>query len=134
MHFIVARMPDSDPQINLTVISFPTDKLTIKALRLRLAGEGAYASTRKAARLGEGVVVSINSEPKLAQWAFDEALGRAIIERHPGERDEIRETLAAEYTDFLRIATGDHHAVQLIRELEKAAADQARTYLRGRRP
>ena len=79
------------------------------------------------------MLILVNAESKLAQWAFDEALGRLVVEPRPEERDEIRETTADEYV-YQRLASGMHHAKQLVRDLEKAAAQQALKHLKGRRP
>jgi hypothetical protein len=80
-------------------------------------------------------MTSVNSETKLAQWAFDEVLGRPLVMPRPSERDEIRETLAVEYAGpILRIASGDHHAEEMIRDFERVAAEQARRQIKGRQP
>ena len=72
-------------------------------------------------------------ERLLASYAFDQALGRPVKEGVFTPRDDLWEHLEALYTTF-HISQGPQQARQMLRDLESAAAEQARQHIPGRRP
>lgn len=127
-------MPSTEPQIDFSKIDFPTDKLTIKELD-RIYG-GLYKERGpRLAFLGDTILdVTIGGviagERRLTRIAFDTVLGRKV-ENYEEERAGQIEALQIDYVD-LGLAKGKHQASQLIRDIEAAATEQARSYLKGR--
>jgi hypothetical protein len=124
-------MPEPEPQLDVTIIDFPTEQWTLKELRRRLfAIANQHERRREAKELGWSWLVLANSENRLAQMAFDEAFGRKLDEQYDNEREETREGVSLTYSD-LGFSNGEHHGRQLVRNLEAAAAAQARNHLKG---
>jgi hypothetical protein len=132
-------MLGSAPILDFTQIAFPSDRLTVKDLRRDAPGcfdltapehlperEGFLQRQSIEYTLG-GI---INTERELAAIAFFAALGTSPLESFGklGPRDFAAECLANDYVR-LGLASGQHHAEQLIRDFEQAAADQARKHL-----
>jgi hypothetical protein len=126
------------PQINLDILDYPSDGLTVKQLRtlfpeqFREDGPSNFFSRENRSNSGliEYIVVF---ERDLAKHAFDRVLGRSSEWMAPARPRDLRGHLADLYARF-QIAQGPQEARQLIRDLEKAAAEQARQHIRGRRP
>jgi hypothetical protein len=112
---------DPKPHIDLLKVGFPTDRLTIKAIRQRFP------------RIDAGRLYDFDNielpgmlslERDLATAAFDAVLGRRTVAMS-GEEEEMLARVYARYG----LASGPQHAGQLIRAFQKAAADQARQHL-----
>jgi hypothetical protein len=112
---------DPKPHIDLLKIDFPTDRLTIKAIRRRFPEIDAD-------RLNDFDDIELDGllslERDLARAAFDAVLGRRTVAMS-GEEEEILAGVYARYG----LTSGPNHAEQLIRAFQKAAADQARQHL-----
>jgi hypothetical protein len=134
-----------DPAIDFTLIDFPTDHLTVKDLRKRWP-HGFDTSPPPGQRFDDGEIglrlgpyrrknlddilgSTIDTERELAELAFCATLGREPPEplRGDGRRDESAELLAHTYVGY-GLATGDHHAMELIRDIEAQGAAQARKF------
>jgi hypothetical protein len=115
--------------INLSAIHFPSDSLTIGAVRKlhRDKFDGDVNPTffhelpRSGADRSIGLMLFI--ERALARIAFDTALGEPLTELLT--RDEFVGDLAELYARY-GIANGPHHAQQLVRTFEAEATSQAR--------
>ena len=125
------------PEIDLTKLNFPSDGLTLGTLR-RLHPE--HINTRESVELlpkllehvDEDVSTMMHAERFLANAAFHISFGGPV---HP-ENIELLKDYAKELSKSYvrhRIASGPHHAEQLIRGIEIQASEQARQYT-GRRP
>jgi hypothetical protein len=132
-------MPRPLPPVDLTKIDFPTDSLTIKDLRKHAphcfdlpAPDGhrsdVYDLAEPYERLGleDGFGAIISAERELAILAVRTAQGIAPP-TGIDSREAIIETLTSDYIS-LGLASGKHHAEQLIRSFEQAAAEQAKAY------
>jgi hypothetical protein len=121
-------MPSFDRPIDLTTVDFPSDLLTIKALRglfpdkLNLYPSEFYDFDEIE------LPAMLEFERSLASRAFNAILGKSPQgSLESGEAEEDREMLAAIYTRY-GMASGPHHAEQLIRAFEQSAAEQARRH------
>jgi hypothetical protein len=120
-------MSDQPPLIDLTRIAFPTDRLTVKELRERNPldfdrldkKDGSPKSTE------ENFHTVLDCEREVAWRAFRAALGQPV--RISPIAEETRPIVMREYVR-LGLATGPHHAEQLIRNVEAQAAAQAKGY------
>jgi hypothetical protein len=128
-----------DPAIDFTLIDFPTDRLTVKDLRKRwphgfdtsppedavgLRIIGPYRRKSLDSIIGS----TIDTERELAERAFYAALGKEAPEHLSGSgREESMELLAHTYVGY-GLATGEHHALELIRNIETQGAAQARKF------
>ena len=129
----------TEPAIDFTQLPFPSDNLTvaglrkvyphsfdlparIPALKFETAIEYGRASLEKT--LG-GV---IDAERMVASLAFKQALGLVLTESESRRsRESLLESLASEYVT-LGLAAGEHHADQLVRDIEAQATTQARSH------
>lgn len=127
------------PQIDLTKIDFPSDRLTIGTLR-RVhpeqvdTGEDIDLFSKDfGGAAGDMVTGMLIAERDIATAAFNRALG--IPAPPPLDKDMLEGLAEAVTEDYIRyrIASGKHHAEQLIRGIESQATEQARGHL-GRRP
>jgi hypothetical protein len=119
-------MPDHDPHIEFSLIPFPSDELSIRRLRDRFPK--SFDRTNDDIRFFRSAVddvdVMMKIEGQLARKSFHDALGRET--KAPGWGwEQARANLTDLYVQF-GLASGPHHAEQLIREFEHTAADQAR--------
>jgi hypothetical protein len=109
------------PHIDLLKIDFPTDRLTIKAIRQRFP-------VIDADRLNDFDDIELpgllSLERDLAKAAFDAVFGRRTV-LMSGEEKGMLARVYARYG----LASGPQHARQLIRAFQQAAADQAREHL-----
>jgi hypothetical protein len=123
-------MPDQEPQIDFTRIDFPSDSLTIQAVRRRFpeALDGKAAGTHLDLEKID-LPGMLRIERTLAKEAFEVALGKKP--RFPGALGDVARYSASEVYVRYGLASGDHHAQQLIRAIEQAAARQAREHMRG---
>jgi hypothetical protein len=133
--------PDSPlDYIDYTSISFPSDKLTIRDLRLLYPHyfdvEGSAIRDFLAANAGQGKLNSVDddwlasmldSERWLARHSYDKSRGAPVsrLEEIGDSRDKCASELSTYYVHF-GLASGPTHADQLIRQFEAAAAAQAR--------
>lgn len=130
------------PKIDLSRIDFPSDRITIKAVRATRPGSGFDA---KVAEYPEGkdafdeLVACLSTERELASKAFDAAL-RGVDPKRIGTRDhksawdrqEIISALDSEYRAY-GLSSGRQQSIQLIRQIEAQAVAQAKEHLgRGR--
>jgi hypothetical protein len=106
------------PRLDLLKIDFPTDNLTIKAIRQRFpqVDAGNFGDIELSGML--------SLERDLAKAAFDEVLGRRTTSMS-GEEEEMLSKIYVRYG----LASGLNHTKQLIRAVQQAAADQARQHL-----
>jgi hypothetical protein len=130
-----------EPKIDFIRIDFPSDKITIKDLR-KLHPDQVDADespTLFDPPLSDGsprtiaddtIGQMLYTERLIAKEVFNEALGRQSQELF--SREEYTAELAASYARY-GVATGPHHAEQLVRGIETQASAQARAHT-GRRP
>ncbi len=135
-------MTGIEPQIDFTQIEFPTDKLTIKMVRsiypwafdrpAALPENRTYFYGRASIENALGGL--IDCERRLAVLEFKRVLNLPLTteERKIG-RASLAETLVDEYV-HLGLASGDHHAEQLIRDLESQVSAQAQSHVGRRSP
>jgi len=111
-----------EPRLDLTRIDFPSDRITIKNLR-QLSPQAFDPRSKEWADFEDDLELPgfLRLERDLANAAFDAVLGRRTVVMS-GEEVEM---LAALYVRY-KLASGPHHAEQLIRSFEQAAAEQAR--------
>ena len=118
-------LSDPEPHLDLLKVPFPTDSLTIKAIRQRFPEIDAD-------NLNDFDDIELpgmlSLERDLAKAAFDEVLGRRTVDIAL----EDRRMLIKVYMRY-GLASGPFHAKQLIRAFQQAAADQAREHLPGQR-
>jgi len=109
------------PHLDLLKIDFPTDQLTIKAIR-----QGFPQIDQDKVYDFEDIELPglLSLERDLAIAAFDAVLGRRTV----AMSGEEKEMLAEVYVRY-GLASGPHHAEQLIRAFEEAAAEQARQHV-----
>mgnify|MGYP001079831493 CR=1 FL=1 len=126
------------PEIDLTKIAFPSDGLTFGALR-RVHPEliDAYESVETGPTLleeqaGEKLSHMLHSERLLANAAFHISFGGPVHPENVILINEYKKELGETYIAY-GIATGRHHADQLIRDIEAQAVEQAGRH-GGRRP
>ena len=128
---------EESPQIDLTKIAFPSDRLTIGTLRkhhpAELDSDNAPDFEKRShslrAELGDMLFV----ERSIAQDAFNSALGRRDMVLGRGQdRQDCLDQVAGIYTRY-GIASGQHHAEQLFRDIESQAVAQASQHA-GRQP
>lgn len=126
-------MPDSPipPRLDPVPLAFPTDAITIGAIRrnepglLDLRAHPGHVAANEAFSAHELELV-------LAERAFAAACGAP--DPHPTEnRSEIVSILSDVYVTF-GIASGSKAAKELIRHLEQAAAKQAEPFRQGGPP
>lgn len=116
--------------VDLTKLHFPTDALTIGAIRQTDPEGFREVSPRFFKGDGHGDVSSLLWEERLlAANAFAQALGQSLpFPDEAQERDEIIKELATWYQRF-GLASGLEHTKQLVRDLEQSAAKQAEILL-----
>lgn len=116
------------PEIDLKPFSFPSDRLTVKALRAVEPGLFASASP---ADLHESFSHSdcaamLFWERVAARQAYQAALGQPLVDAEP--REELVEMLNDHYREY-GLSSGPHQTEQLIRRVELQASNQARKHL-----
>jgi hypothetical protein len=120
-------MTQNAPELDYTRLSFPTDALTLKAIRAVLPE--LFAQETPAFLDGSDITVAglLSVERALAHKAFAVTLG--LDDPNPHEnRNDLIEMMAEEYQRF-GLASGLVHTQQLARDIEKQAIDQAKTLL-----
>jgi hypothetical protein len=145
--FACRAMPVQDeslpqPQVDFAGLNYPSDTITMKELRrlypegfqpLREAYSGPYVVPFFETDVCDEFPTMLGFERKLAWHAFDRALAREVKEGTFTTRENVCAYLE-EFYIRAGIAQGPQHARQLLRDLESAAAEQARWHIRGRRP
>jgi hypothetical protein len=138
------RENSETPVIDFTRITFPSDRLTIKAVRDAIGRDrgpnrldmvlleplGSHLFESKT-----GLADFLALERELARNAFTAALegykpariGRQDLEK-AGERRGISDCLNIKYRQF-RLASGPKQSAQLVRDIEKQAVVQAQEHL-----
>ena len=138
----MAEIPDIPeiPDIDLHKINFPSDGLTIKTLR-QLAPH--YFDTEqlvtgkllddKADNPMQPVITMLDAERCVAEGAFVKTLQG--IKTDPGFLRDVQGCIEDAKQAYIQLglAKGEHHADQLIRDIESQAVDQARQHT-GRHP
>jgi hypothetical protein len=124
------------PDIDFTQVDFPSDRLTIKTVRrlhpddFDTHPEACHRLVENVAgRANQGLMTMIHAERMVAEGAFLEARGVQCDPDYLKDKQGFAEDAAKYYVQY-GLASGPHHADQLIRDIESQAADQAR----GRRP
>lgn len=119
-------MSDQQPKLDLTKITFPTDRLSIKDLRGRFPKE--FDDERVEffnSAPGDSLEATLQLERTIAQWAFDVALGKTpadwVYDYDFDPRDEVARALIE-----FGLATGLHHADEQVRAIQSEAAAQAK--------
>jgi hypothetical protein len=139
----------AEPRLDLTKIAFPSDRLTIQNLRQlfpnkmdiefsdlkdlakldsMLRGERSFASLVYAAAKGPPVIdPSVAATPefkKIAEYAKQHLPPRMV--EPPISETPLYKGLIEDYVEF-GLASGPHHAEQLLRDIESQARTQARS-------
>lgn len=116
--------------IEFRTIAFPSDNLTIKALRQAHPDQidtnplPTFFTNRNRHDSAEDMLTDLlYSERSIAEMAFYRALGKSPPE--PCDVEAFSEELTRLYIRY-GIASGEHHAAQLIRDFESQATAQAR--------
>jgi hypothetical protein len=131
-----------EPQIDFTKIEFPTDKLTIKMVRSNYPwafDRPAALSENRTHFYGRASIENalgglVDCERRLAVVEFKRVLNLPLTtEEGKIARASLAETLVDEYV-HLGLASGDHHAEQLIRGLEAQVSAQAQSHTGRRSP
>jgi hypothetical protein len=125
----------SEPAIDFTQLKFPSDSLTVATLRkvyphsFDLSSRtGGSHRTYGRGSLNDTLGGVIDTERLVASLAFKQALRLAPNEAETQDPQEtLRDLLASDYVT-LGLATGQHHAEQLVRDIEGQATTQARTH------
>ena len=131
---------DFAPRIDLCKLNYPSDSITIRDLR-RIYPQGFTQHETDPRHvpffnsdLSDEFSTMLEFERTLAEYAFDEALGRPIIPVTVfAERKDLRR-FVKEYYISHQIAKGPQEARELLRGLEAEAAEQALQHNPGRRP
>ena|ERR1700722_8759986 len=120
--------PDSVPSLDLSQMPFPTDKVTIGAIRQR---QPSLFINEDADIARFDVFATMSVERVLAKKAFAKAAG--LPDPFPDDgsmstytRQEAVWMLNSDYQRY-GISTGLHQTRELVKDFEKAAADQARS-------
>lgn len=141
-------MTETEPQIDFTRIAFPTDSLTIKALRKNTPHAFDVPPPEKWKHLIsdqrsshfslmslDDVLSSIlDFERLVAEDAFRNELGLKKKAPYPvigGRKSDLIDSVASDYVS-LGIARGKNEAREMIRAVEAQAREQAREH--GGRP
>jgi hypothetical protein len=127
------------PQIDFTKIDFPSDGLTVGTLRrvhpeqIDTGDDIDLFSKDYGGAAGDHVTGMLGAERDFATAAFNRALG--IPPPAPLDKSMLEVYIKSITDDYIRygIATGPHHAEQLVRGIESQATEQARQR-GGRRP
>jgi hypothetical protein len=130
------------PKIDLSRIDFPSDRITVKALRAARPGSGfddKVAVYPEGKNAFDEFVACLSTERELAGKAFDAALQGHDLKRigkgdhKPAwDRQEIVSALDSEYRAY-GLSSGRQQSIQLIRQIEAQAVAQAEEHLgRGR--
>jgi hypothetical protein len=116
-------MSEAVPQLDITKISFPSDALTIGQMRRHFPE--VFDSGRNDLDFDDIELYGLLSvERDLAIAAFEEASGRRTPAVMSGEETSMLVDLYVRY----HIASGPHHAEELIRAFQQTAVDQVRTF------
>lgn len=134
-------MTANEPAIDFTAIEFPTDALTIKALRkhrphafdvpppddYRFNLRSGYYER---STLDSMLASTLDWERMLAEVVFRETLGLSKLNDLPvaeNHRNQIIKSLCSDYV-FLGMASGKHQAREMLRRVENQAEEQARQH------
>jgi len=124
-------MSEQNPQLDLTKISFPTDRLSIKDLRNLFPEKFDMVDGRVQfsgfGRVGDDLEATLQLERHVARSVFDAAMGRASSIFMASDPLDAKEMLAQSFIEY-RLASGPHHAEQLVRNIEEQAVDQAKAF------
>ena|SRR5579883_1144506 len=117
-------MSGTFPEIDFKTLSFPSDRLTIKALRL---AEPQLFATDNPVDLDKTFAHSdfssmLSWERVVARQAYKAALGQPDPDAE--ERGELVDMLTEHYRDY-GLSSGPHQTEQLVREIEAQASGQA---------
>lgn len=122
-------MTKHEPAIDIARISFPSDRLTVKAIRVAEPNLFDHPDVwvRSAAGDDSNFLLMLRDERAIAYKAFAKTLGlpARVSSSH---RNDIVHSLAEEYSR-LGLSTGPKHTVQLIRDIEAQAIAQAKEHL-----
>jgi hypothetical protein len=118
------------PEIDFTKIDFPSDGLTIKTLR-RLSPDHFDSEPEACAKLLHNragnpmgdVLTLLDAERMVAQGAFFKTVGVQCSRDYLEDVRGCAQDVAKLYVHF-GIAKGQHHAEQLIRDIESQAVKQ----------
>jgi hypothetical protein len=123
-------MPAQEPQVDLTKINFPTDRLSIKRLRERCPNDFDAADDRVkffGTALGDDLTATLQLERTIARMTFDVAMGRTSANWVNDYDFDPREIVAQSLIEY-GLATGPHHAQQQVRDIEAQAVAQAKGF------
>ncbi len=139
--FLASRpMSESEPQLDLTKIAFPSDSLTVKKLREVLPRYFDNPSRGPFVEANGEWEAMLSFERWIAELAFDAARGETIsqfdamrgltlsqsIQRRRNELESYKEDLQELYVKY-GLASGPHHVEQLVRDIETQAQNQAQS-------
>ncbi len=130
-------MVDVTPAVDFSAISFPTDRLSVRDLRRiyphsfdlpspyktgHAASRPVYGRNTLESTLG-GI---IDAERLVAGVAFKRAAGLPLNEEEVLEPPAVVAAGVASSYIEIGLASGDHHASQMVRDIERQAAAQGR--------
>ena len=121
-------MPDAPP-IDFSRLTFPTDKLTVAAIR---AADARHFTSDKPSF--DAIAGTMETERMLARKAYAKALRQPDPYPDSGftHRAALVDALVGEYKTY-GLSTGPKHTRELIRGIEAAATEQAQEHLGPRR-
>lgn len=129
------------PEVDFTAIDFPTDALTIKALRRHLPHAfdvpppddyrySLRSGYYERSMLDAMIASTLDWERMLAEVVYRETLGLSKLDDLPvsgNQRQEIIKALCSDYV-ALGLASGKHQAREMLRRVERQAEEQARRH------
>jgi hypothetical protein len=123
------------PIINFAAIRFPTDQLTVADLRRIYPQSFDMSVPLGATKRGYGrqsiedtLGDIIDAERVIANLAFKQLLGIPLtVEEEQKTRHDHLDNLASSYID-LKLVSGEHEAMQVVREIERQAVAQAERF------
>ena len=116
--------------VDYTTISFPSDRISLLAIRrahpdeIDVEGTGNFFRTE---HVDHTIGTLVYIERLLARAAFEAALGKPgdILREHGLTRADCLDDLTEWYTAY-GVAAGLQHTEQLVRDIESQAASQAK--------
>ena len=141
-------MAETEPAIDFTKVAFPTDKLTIKALRenrphaFDVEPPAKWKHLISGQRSNQFLLMSLDTllgatldfERILAEEVFRKELDLPKLAKLPvigGRLGDLKDSLASSYVS-LGVARGKNEAREMLRDIEAQAQEQARRH--GGRP
>jgi hypothetical protein len=122
-------LSQAEPHIDFARIAFPSDRLSIGAIRRAFPKTLDGPQPRGAGRSLDNILSGlIDVERQLAEDAFSAAVGRRRRWAGARHRGNAVAELSSEYVLF-GLAEGPHHARELIRGVEAQAIAQANAHL-----